>query len=345
MELLQNKFKEKIVSATERLSDKLQHLTFYQVADDWANYTAPMVKSETANNHKNYVRRIKRAIPDDLLFIDFKPATAEKIVYDMYYVEQLSYSYSKATFIIIKSILRYAKKCGYIDNISDFEDLHLKKRPSTKKELSKSTNKFLNQKELHECLRQLNEINKRLALAMEFIALTGLRCGELLALRIQDYFPKKNMININGSITRNSKNGDNLQRGTPKNIYSYRDVYLNTRAKQIIDWFILENKKSAKWNNKTYKDHGYIFTTSTGYPYNLQYINRILRMLNIPNKKISSHIFRHTHISMLAELSVPLKAIMERVGHNDPNTTLKIYTHVTDKMKQETIKQLENIVI
>lgn len=68
-------------------------------------------------------------------------------------------------------------------------------------------------------------------------------------------------------------------------------------------------------------------------------------MLNIPNKKISSHIFRHTHISILAELSVPLKAIMERVGHNDPNTTLKIYTHVTDKMKQKTIKQLENIVI
>ena len=96
VKIKQNKFQDKIVSVTEKISEKLQHLTFYQVADDWANYTVPMVKSETANNHKNYVRRIKRAVPDDLLFIDFKPATAEKIVYDMYYVEQLSYSYCKS---------------------------------------------------------------------------------------------------------------------------------------------------------------------------------------------------------------------------------------------------------
>ncbi len=32
---------------------------------------------------------------------------------------------------------------------------------------------------------------------------------------------------------------------------------------------------------------------------------------------------------------MPLKAIMERVGHNEPRTTLAVYTHVTDEMKSE----------
>ena len=123
--------------------------------------------------------------------------------------------------------------------------------------------------------------------------------------------------------------------------YLYRDVYLNERAKQILDKFILQNKQSALWDYKTYKDKGYIFTTKTGYPYDLSYINRLLRKIDIPNKHISSHIFRHTHISLLAELDTPLKAIMQRVGHHNPNTTLQIYTHVTETMKIELQNKLK----
>jgi integrase len=37
---------------------------------------------------------------------------------------------------------------------------------------------------------------------------------------------------------------------------------------------------------------------------------------------------------MLAEAEVDLKTIMERVGHDDAKTTLKVYTHVTKKMKK-----------
>ncbi|WP_353057139.1 MULTISPECIES: hypothetical protein [Paenibacillus] len=37
---------------------------------------------------------------------------------------------------------------------------------------------------------------------------------------------------------------------------------------------------------------------------------------------------------MLAEAGVVLKTIMQRVGHDDPDTTLKVYTHVTDKMSR-----------
>uniref|UniRef100_UPI003079633D tyrosine-type recombinase/integrase n=1 Tax=Megasphaera sp. TaxID=2023260 RepID=UPI003079633D len=62
-------------------------------------------------------------------------------------------------------------------------------------ELKRVNNKFLNRQELKDCLEQLRVLNPRVALAMEFISLTGLRCGEMLALRWQDIDFKKKLLN------------------------------------------------------------------------------------------------------------------------------------------------------
>ena len=342
---LQALFIEKTKTAAERKAEKLAVLTFYDVLDEWHAYTTPAVKPRTAGNHQNLIKRIKKDLPPSLLFVDFTPVMAENIVRHIYYTEMRSYSYSSTILTTIQRVMRYAKKCGYIDQIGDFNDIKLKKRPATEKELKKAANKFLNHDELKDCLRQLDAISHRLALAMEFIALTGLRCGELLALRIQDYDKENSCINVNGTIIHTAKNGDDIQRGTPKNIYSYRDVHLNSRAKQILEWFIVDNRRAALWEKGRYKDKGYIFTTNTGNPYNIQYIGHKLRRIQIAGKHITTHMFRHTHISMLAEKAVPLKAIMQRVGHNDPNTTLSIYTHVTDTMTAEANKKIDSLSV
>ncbi|WP_242069687.1 tyrosine-type recombinase/integrase [Paenibacillus dendritiformis] len=63
-------------------------------------------------------------------------------------------------------------------------------------------------------------------------------------------------------------------------------------------------------------------------------MERLLKKTSI-KKEATPHIFRHTHISMLAEAGVDLKTIMQRVGHDNPDTTLRIYTHVTEKMRKD----------
>ena len=50
-----------------------------------------------------------------------------------------------------------------------------------------------------------------------------------------------------------------------------------------------------------------------------------------------------SHISMMTEAGVDLQSIMERVGHDNPNTTLKIYTHVTNKMREQTTEKLKGM--
>lgn len=55
------------------------------------------------------------------------------------------------------------------------------------------------------------------------------------------------------------------------------------------------------------------------------------------------HMLRHSHISLLAELGVPIKVIMERVGHIDESITLRVYSHVTQNMHDDVKEKLNRI--
>ncbi|MEZ7546403.1 tyrosine-type recombinase/integrase [Veillonella sp. 20925_1_51] len=316
-------------------------VTYYDVAMSWLEHTEPTVKRSTHINHTIYVNKIFSYIDKSLPIADLTAVTLEDVLHKVYYVENLSYSYTRATFTTMKAIYKHAKRKKLIPSLIDFEDIEIKKKPFSHSDIAKKQNKFLDAVELKETLMQLSKIDSRISLLFEFVSLTGLRIGELLALRYSDYDKENATININGTIQYDYKNSSEIKRGTPKNIYSVRDISLSDRAVSILDSIMLENKRRSLWF-EGYIDHGYIFTSSRGNPYDIQFLNRRLKGVHIEGKHLTTHIFRHTHISMLAELGVPLKTIMQRVGHNDPNTTLSIYTHVTKSMHDDVINKLNH---
>ena len=316
-------------------------VTYYDVAMSWLEHTEPTVKRSTHINHTIYVNKIFTYLDKSLPIASLTAVTLEDVLHKVYYVENLSYSYTRATFTTMKAIYKHAKRKKLIHSLIDFEDIEIKKKPFSHSDIAKKQNKFLDAVELKETLMQLSKIDSRISLLFEFVSLTGLRIGELLALRYSDYDKENATININGTIQYDYKNSSEIKRGTPKNIYSVRDVSLSDRAVSILDSIMLENKRRSLWF-EGYIDHGYIFTSSRGNPYDIQFLNRRLKGVHIEGKHLTTHIFRHTHISMLAELGVPLKTIMQRVGHNDPNTTLSIYTHVTKSMHDDVINKLNH---
>ena len=316
-------------------------VTYYDVAMSWLEHTEPTVKRSTHINHTIYVNKIFTYIDKALPIASLTAVTLEDVLHKVYYVENLSYSYTRATFTTMKAIYKHAKRKKLIPSLIDFEDIEIKKKPFSHSDIAKKQNKFLDAVELKETLMQLSKIDSRISLLFEFISLTGLRTGELLALRYSDYDKENATININGTIQYDYKNSSEIKRGTPKNIYSVRNVSLSDRAVSILDSIMLENKRRSLWF-EGYIDHGYIFTSSRGNPYDIQFLNRRLKGVHIEGKHLTTHIFRHTHISMLAELGVRLKTIMQRVGHNDPNTTLSIYTHVTKSMHDDVINKLNH---
>lgn len=333
---LQNKIKDVI---------KQLHLdpniTMYEVAQLWLEHTEPTIKIATHINHTLHVKKIFTYIDTSIPLVKVTPIMIENMIHNVYYKEELSYYYAKSILTTVRAIFRHAKRRRIIQDIHEIEDISVKKKPFTHTEIAKKQNKFLDAVELKSVLSQLTKLAPRVALLIEFMSLTGLRIGELLALRYCDYDEKKATININGTLQYFYKNGSDIKRGTPKNIYSVRDVTLDARCVKILNSIITDNKRQSLWF-KGYEEQGYIFTAKRGNPYDMQYINKLLKQVHIEGKHLTTHIFRHTHISILAELGIPLKAIMQRVGHNDPATTLSIYMHVTQHMKNDIVEKLNS---
>lgn len=63
-------------------------------------------------------------------------------------------------------------------------------------------------------------------------------------------------------------------------------------------------------------------------------LNRIWRK-HPDFKRITSHGFRHTHCSLLFEAGATIKEVQERLGHENIQTTMDIYAHVTQKAKDK----------
>lgn len=185
------------------------------------------------------------------------------------------------------------------------------------------------------------------AYIIEIQALNGMRIGELLAIQPENIDFKNKKLIIDGTIHWR-KEGNNLGfKDTTKTALSYRTISLTTRSCDILRKVMLENKKAFQWKNM-YVDRDFIFTNHKGNPISLTSINRNIQIAakNVGIKKhITSHTMRHSHISLLSQLGISLRAIMDRVGHTDHKTTLQIYSHVTKQMDKDMMSKLEKVGI
>lgn len=173
--------------------------------------------------------------------------------------------------------------------------------------------------------------------------LNGCCIGELAGLTILNYHKETRSLDIHTSFNRYIPENE----GT-KTVASYRTTYLTNREIEIIDQ-ILELKKLSESTNQEWYHSDKIFTTNTGKPIHSTILSASLQRANTRletpiDKHLFPHIFRHTTISILAENNVPLKTIMDRVGHADSEVTTNIYTHVTRNMKDQAVNVLDNII-
>lgn len=74
-----------------------------------------------------------------------------------------------------------------------------------------------------------------------------------------------------------------------------------------------------------------------------QWIRSVQKKHNL--REISTHGLRHTHCSLLFESGFFTPAqVMERMGHTDLETTMKIYTHVTRQSLANSTKNYLNFI-
>lgn len=198
--------------------------------------------------------------------------------------------------------------------------------------------------ERHELESFLNAVmNHGLERDMEtfyLLAFTGLRSGELCALKWADINFDTTMMRVTKTLYSPGGMKD-YDLTPPKTTGSIRSLNLDIAIINLLQSYQEQQTGIHEKYRAHYDDHhtkNFIFSRPNGYPYNptnvLKRMDRILKYTNI-TKHATPHIFRHTHISMLAEAGVDIANIMKRVGHDDAKTTTRIYLHVTNKMKQD----------
>lgn len=327
---------ERIEKALEKstLSPVQKNIRLCDAIDKWLEFRKNNTKRSTYISLKcTFQSQINKYFDEDTLLRNITPHFIEKKIDYIQYNSGLRVNTVKNMYYRLNTFFKWAKQSEYIDKNPMKEVEIVWKR----EEAPNIENKFLEDDEMQAILDYTWNENKPYAALIEWLYLTGMRFGEAASLKFDD------IKNIDGTyfasvtgtlnyldVSSKSRSKSN----SPKTKKSVRDIELSKRAIEILNF---EKKMPHK--------SSFIFETQNGTPYHPvninQYLKRVESKLGL-NKHLTTHIFRHTHISKLAELGVPLYVIKERVGHSS-NVTEKIYLHVTKKAKRKLISELDNL--
>lgn len=73
-------------------------------------------------------------------------------------------------------------------------------------------------------------------------------------------------------------------------------------------------------------------------------LRHIIDILGIDKKDVTLHMLRHTHCSTLIHDDMDIHYISKRLGHSSISTTLKTYSHLLDKKKNEEGRKIEELL-
>lgn len=224
----------------------------------------------------------------------------------------------------LKSFLKWCFEFEYIqDDVA--AKLNLFQEKSRRQDESE---KYLEADELADVLNQLQGMSYYIA---KFLSLTGMRVGEALALTLDDL---DTHIHVTKSYSCHMVT-------TPKSPSSWRDVFIQPELRAMLDEYLRWRKlyqmsKGIRSNYLFFNLSGGMLATGT-FSANLKNVKCA--------KNLHPHIFRHTHVALLAEQGVPLDTISRRLGHESSRITKEVYLHVTNKMKQQDDEKLEKVSI
>lgn len=184
------------------------------------------------------------------------------------------------------------------------------------------------------------------------LAYTGIRLGEACALLWENIDIENKIIKIESSMY--SKNQSEYERqNSPKNLSSIRTIIIgNTLATELKKWKTEQLTLRVLYGTRNNKPNlDFVFTRFEKTKFKeiavlqptVQLIFTKINKKHLFNKKIYAHLFRHTHVSLLAEAgNISLESIQQRLGHSSDETTRKIYLHITEKSKLDTANTFEN---
>ena len=201
--------------------------------------------------------------------------------------------------------------------------------------------KYLEPDEITMLLKYMQEQNMwHWYYVTKFLVLTGLRFGELAALKDMDV----NLSTLNIHIDK-TYDSINMIVTTPKTDHSIRDIHIQPELQILV-------KQIRLWRKEVMSERK-ISTTlflpdiCTGSFVSYAAYDNYLKdkSRSVLNHQISPHKLRHTHASLLAANGMTPEQIARRLGHSRSDVTKEIYIHVTKQVIENDKKAIDSIAL
>ena len=171
---------------------------------------------------------------------------------------------------------------------------------------------------------------------------TGMRQGELQALKWEDVHLDEGVIRIRRTLVRS---GGRIALGEPKTKGSRRPVHLTGAAVGAVRTHLERQLEDIEQLGDLYRDHGLVFTSGVGTlinPTNLRRRSFALLLEKAGLPQIRFHDLRHTCATLLSR-NVHPKYVQELLGHATVAITLDTYSHVIPGMGNHTARAMEDM--
>lgn len=186
--------------------------------------------------------------------------------------------------------------------------------------------------------------SKKNALAILYCILTGLRIGEVLALKWDNVFPEKERMYVDQTVKKEKERDEDGRCtgkmrqfcGSTKTDSSNRRVWLRQEAIEILEEI---KRKNLELNI----DSSYVFCSKKGTMISERNMNRmysqILEMADVPYRNF--HMTRSTFVTDLINEGVPIQVVQRWLGHKKATTTLNCYLKFSEKDEENAIRMFK----
>ena len=169
-------------------------------------------------------------------------------------------------------------------------------------------------------------------------ATTGLRRGELLALRWRD-------VDLEAAVLRVTRSSDEVP-GKPVAFKHTKTGKGRTVALMAATVTCLQVHRqaqtAARLAAKRWVDRGLVFPNPHGEPWRPSTFSvHWGRNAAVKAAGIRFHDLRHTHATILLRAGVPVDAVSKRLGHASPVVTMQIYSNVLEDADEAAVVRLE----
>ncbi len=300
------------------------NIIFTEVAKQWLNKVKSEVKEST---HAHYYQTVNKHLINAFGGIQIKKINSNMIS-NFFNALNLSSKTKSDICVITKQIFQYALSEKYISKLPQFPKLNV-----SQSDVEIFTD--FEQKKLEKYLfENINFLNLGIAITLY----TGIRIGELCALKKEDFDFLNNTMSINKTMQR-VKNLDKSISSKTKIIIDTAKTQKSIRVLPIPRFLIELTKKYYACLSNNF----FILTGTKDYiePRLLEYkFKKILKDLYI--KSYCFHTLRHTFATNCVRNGVDIKTLSELLGHSSVKITLERYVHSDLNLKKREIEKLSS---